>query len=125
MLKERKILVIIVLLAVAAVCMGLFFRGRKYEVLSSSKAEMLSAPTEFKLPDSGNSNYVEHEVVCRVDSEEEAERVAEAVNGSLKSWQEGIAVIEIQETVQEFLKKYQGAKDLPAMYPNYIYSIKY
>ena len=64
---------------------------------------------------------MEHEVLCMVENEEEAQKVADAVNGRLKSWQDGVAVITIEETVQEFLKKYSGVSDLPVMYPNYIY----
>lgn len=135
MLKERKILTGVIFFAAAVVLCGgfSFFRGRRYHMLNSvSGMDTLSSddlrPDSFGTDRenvSGDAKYVEGEVVCNVGSEEEAKRVADAVNGRLKSWQEGIAVIAIEEDVNNFLKKYSDAPDLPAMYPNYIYSIKY
>lgn len=126
MLKERKLLLCSILVVAAIVLCGVFFlgRNRRFETLGKEDGaydpEIVFSTKELG-ETVGKKDYVEHEVLCMVENEEEAQKVADAVNGRLKSWQDGVAVIAIEETVQEFLKKYSGVSDLPVMYPNYIY----
>ncbi len=133
MLKERKMFPMIIILILGVVLFGGFclFKGRRYQTADyaggfgslqsgDSRTDVFGVEMERH---SGATEYVEGEVVFNAESREEAERVADAVNGQLKSWQDGIAVISIEGTVDEFLKKYSGAPDLPTMYPNYIYSV--
>lgn len=132
MLKERKVLSGIVLIVTAMAFGGGFclFKGRKYHVLQEVKRADILKTDDLRAAVSGNilkrtggnAKYAEGEVVCKVDSEDEARRAAEAVNGRLQSWQEGTAVIAIEEDVNNFLKKYSGSPGLPTMYPNYYYS---
>lgn len=128
MLKERKKLSGIIFVFAAAIfvagVMLCFWKGRKFETLQYTDhkgLETMELPLDEVVIQGAGTTYIEHEIVCSVEDEEKARQVAEAVNGELKSWQDGVAVIAIEETVNEFLKKYSNAPDLPTMYPNYIY----
>lgn len=118
-----------IFLIATALCCGFYlFKEGRYQTLHvEEKSEFQNNLSQngfdgrgAEVPDS-DAQYVEGEVLFSADSEEEARRVADAVNGRLKSWQNGIAVLSIDETVGEFLKKYSGAPGLPEMHPNYIY----
>lgn len=71
-------------------------------------------------------DYVSREVVLMTDSEEYALQVAAAYNGTLTSFEQGIAVISIAEN-DDVISVVSAAGDLtnqlPAVYPNYIYTL--
>ncbi len=67
-------------------------------------------------------NYVPGELVYSTDSEEEAQRVAAAYGGELKSYFDGVAVIGLAENVTVSQAVHAAAdtkNNLPAAYPNY------
>lgn len=67
-------------------------------------------------------DYAEHEVLCEAASEEIAQQVAKKCDGKVKSFSEGIAVISIDETVEELFSHLENSVEdtLPIVYPNYI-----
>ncbi len=75
----------------------------------------------------GNTNaYAKGEVVYLADSREEAEAVAEAFGGELKSFGDGVAVIQLGEkrTVGQAVKAAASRSyNLPAVWPNYYYTL--
>lgn len=111
----------------AILVIGVFFvfkinRGEKYEKVENAKPMSVNEILAEKNMES--QDYIENEVICESASEEEAEKIATLVDGQLKSFQNGYAVIEIKETVEEFLLKNKKRTDIPKMQPNYIYSTK-
>ncbi|MDE7183403.1 MAG: S8 family serine peptidase, partial [Lachnospiraceae bacterium] len=77
--------------------------------------------------DEGNTNaYAKGEVVYLADSREEAETVADAFGGELKSFGDGVAVIRLGEkrTVGQAVKAASSRSyNLPAVWPNYYYTL--
>ncbi|MCH5248806.1 MAG: hypothetical protein J1E98_02680 [Lachnospiraceae bacterium] len=49
--------------------------------------------------------YAENEVICDAQSMEEAESIASQISGKLLSWNNGVAIIQIEESVDEFLER--------------------
>lgn len=54
-----------------------------------------------------SSGYAEHEVLCDAQSEGEAEEIANQISGTLLSWKYGTATIQITDSVDEFLERYE------------------
>ncbi len=77
--------------------------------------------------DEGNTNaYAKGEVVYLADSREEAQTVADAFGGELKSFGDGVAVIGLGEkrTVGQAVKAASSRSyNLPAVWPNYYYTL--
>ena len=69
-------------------------------------------------------DYIENEVICEADSEEAALAIAECYGGELVSYEYEIAVISIKQPVVTAIRVAANeAFAIPAVYPNYIYSI--
>ncbi len=70
-------------------------------------------------------DYVANEVVAIAESEEEAQKIAKAYGGYLKSFKYGVAVIGLEECDYDVAKAYYDGMDqelnLPEVEPNYIY----
>lgn len=89
--------------------------------ISQSGNQMGEEVSENQLSETA---YEEHVVICSADTEEEAKRIAEQVDGTLVKYEYGIGTIEITETVAQLMERldHMGG-DKPEVYPNYIYSI--
>ena len=73
---------------------------------------------------SSQKAYEEYVVICSVNTEEEAKKIAEQVDGILVKYEYGIGTIEIKETVAQLMERLDRmGGDKPEVYPNYIYSI--
>ena len=76
---------------------------------------------------SEEKNYAENEVVCLADSIEQAESIAEAYGGELKSFSYGVAVIDLANselTVEEACTNVPAeVQDSVFVEPNYLFSI--
>ena len=71
-----------------------------------------------------DKDYTENEVVFFADSEKEAEDVAKCYNGTLLTFAEGIATMEIPCTVKEAVKVSANTNiSIPAVFPQYKYHI--
>ena len=69
-------------------------------------------------------DYIENEIMYFTDSEEEAVETAECYGGSLVSFEYGVAVANIERTVEEAVGVAADMKvSIPAVYPNIILSI--
>ncbi len=69
-------------------------------------------------------DYTENEIMYFADSEEEALEIAECYGGSLAEFEYGVAVANIERTVEEAVKVAADMKvSIPAVYPNIILSI--
>lgn len=112
--KKMRILVLI--------CLGMVLIAAAFFLLRKWSEEVhMREISEFSQKQA-EKQYIENEVVCSVESEEASQETAEKVNGTLKSYQDGMAVIGIEQDVESFLEETRGREDLPAMYPNYIYN---
>ncbi len=73
-------------------------------------------------------DYAEDEVVYLADSKEHAEEVAKAYSGTLKSFEYGVAVIDLSEAEVSVAEAYALAFDedveLPVVTPNFFYHIE-
>ncbi|WP_051226522.1 S8 family serine peptidase [Butyrivibrio sp. MC2013] len=73
-------------------------------------------------------DYVEDEVVTLADTQEHAEDIAAAYGGSLDSFDNGVAVIDLSESEISVAKAYECAFDatveIPVVSPNYIRKIE-
>ena len=87
----------------------------------ASKRELAAHLDEIKEMDEGG-DYAEGELVVLVDSQEEAEQVAEAYNAEIKKFEYGVLTLKLNEGVS-VLKAMRVAADedlnLPAAWPNY------
>lgn len=67
--------------------------------------------TEFTgsvdIPVYTSKGYAEHEVICDAQSQEEAESIASQISGMLLSWKNGVATIQITDSVDRFLEQYE------------------
>ncbi len=68
-----------------------------------------------------SKGYAQDEVRCNVDSREEAENVAAQISGTLLSWDNGVATIKIEGSVDEFLEKFEQQGSSLHLYRNYYY----
>ncbi len=72
-----------------------------------------------------DEDYVNHEVVYLTSSESEARQVANAYNGILTSFSQGVAVIKIvADTVEAIEVAEDMESDFPAVYPNFLYTLE-
>lgn len=55
-----------------------------------------------------SSGYAEHEVLCDAETQEMAENIAAQISGSLLSWQNGVAKIKIEESVDDLLLRLEN-----------------
>lgn len=71
-----------------------------------------------------DEDYTENEVVFFADSENEAKNIAKCYNGTLLTFAEGIATMEIPCTVKEAVKVSANTNiSIPAVFPQYKYHI--
>lgn len=67
-------------------------------------------------------DYVENQLVALADDKKEAEEIAARVGGTLITFNQGVATIEITETVYDVLLRLTTEQNPPEVYPSYIYS---
>ena len=65
------------------------------------------------------NGYKEHEVICDAQSEEEAEYIANAISGTLLLLDQGTAVIQIEESVDELLARLEQEGSTLRLYRHY------
>lgn len=71
-----------------------------------------------------NVNYLANEAVFLADSQKYAETVAQGYGASLQSYEEGVAVMTFPDEVTDIIAMAEDEKvKLPAVYPNYYYTI--
>lgn len=63
--------------------------------------------------------YAEHEVICDAGSQEEAESIASQISGTLLSWNEGVATIRIEGSVDELLERLEQEGSNLMLYRKY------
>ncbi|SDO00752.1 Ig-like domain-containing protein [Acetanaerobacterium elongatum] len=71
-------------------------------------------------------DYVSGEIIFLTDSEDYAKKVAEAYNGKLSSFREGVAVVTLSEGITTYQAVCAAANEktlLPPVYPNLIYQL--
>ena len=86
---------------------------KTHTAVSSSLSEM-----------EAGKDYVENEILYIADSEEEAKQIAECYGGTLGEYNYGVATAVISASVEVAIKMSANPKvELPAVYPNIIYSI--
>lgn len=70
------------------------------------------------------TDYIEYEVVCPCGSKGEGKKAAQAIGGTLKSYSDGVAIIEIPVKVYELmLRLAEAGETAVTVSPNYIYSL--
>lgn len=97
----------------------------KTELAARFERELTDDPTQ-ELYEDAEDVYVLGEVIYVADSESEAEQVAEAFGGELKSYGYGVAVISLPERVTVAYAVTAAADELtnlPAVWPNYLYEL--
>ena len=67
-------------------------------------------------------DYVENQLVALADDKKEAEEIATRVGGTLITFNQGVATIEITDTVYDVLLRLTTEQNPPEVYPSYIYS---
>lgn len=67
-------------------------------------------------------DYVEYQLNTLADSKKEAKQIAEQVGGTLLSYEDGVAVIQVAETVYEVLQRLSEEENPPMVYPSYLYT---
>lgn len=70
---------------------------------------------------SESKGYYNDEVVCDAASQEEAERIASQISGTLLSWDNGMAVIQIKSPVDEFLEQLEQEGSDLQLYRHYYF----
>ena len=75
--------------------------------------------SEISVPVFGTKGYAENEVLCDVPSMEEAESIASQISGTLLSWDDGVATIQIDEPVDVFLEKLEQQGSSLRLYRHY------
>lgn len=68
-----------------------------------------------------SKGYAQDEVLCNVDSQEEAESVAAQISGTLLSWDHGVAAIRIGTPVDDFLESLEQQGSSLNLYRHYYY----
>lgn len=63
--------------------------------------------------------YAEHEVICDAGSQEEAENIASQISGTLLSWNEGVATIRIEGSVDELIERLEQEGSNLMLYRKY------
>lgn len=66
-----------------------------------------------------SNGYAEHEVICDAESQEEAEQIASRISGTLLSWQNNVAKIQIEGSVDELLEQLEQQGSDLMLYRNY------
>lgn len=67
------------------------------------------------------NGYKEHEVLCNAQSKEEAEHIANAISGTLLSLNQGTAIIQIEESVDDLLARLEQEGSELQLYRHYIF----
>lgn len=91
---------------------------RQRDDLFEGEAPALEENTEEEIDETGftgsvdipvytSKGYAEHEVICDAQSQEEAESIASQISGTLLSWKNGVATIQITDSVDIFLEQYE------------------
>ena len=69
-----------------------------------------------------SSGYAEHEVVCDAETQEMAETIAAQIGGTVLSYQNGIATIQIEENVDTLLERLEQEGSSLELHRNYFIS---
>lgn len=68
-----------------------------------------------------SDGYKEHEVICDAQSQEAAKSIADEISGTLLSWNNGTATIQIEESVDELLDRLEREGSNLELYRHYIF----
>lgn len=68
-----------------------------------------------------SNGYKEHEVICDAQSQEAAKSIADEISGTLLSWNNGTATIQIEESVDELLDRLEREGSNLELYRHYIF----
>lgn len=79
--------------------------------------------TDEGIPLLQSDGYAEHEVLCVVQTMEEAEQIAGQIGGTLLEWENGVAKIEIEGSVDDLLEQLEQQGSTLELFRNYYYSI--
>ncbi len=74
---------------------------------------------QLGIPVIQSSGYAEHEVLCDAETQEIAESIATQISGSLLSWQNGVAKIKIEESVDDLLLRLESEGSDLELYRRY------
>lgn len=106
---------------------GEFYRSLTADEMSAKAA--LSSDVSVLGSAQEGTDYVSKELIYLCDTEEEAKEAATAYHAIVKSFQYGVAVLEIQESAEQekgssvlsaVTKAADATNNLPAVYPNYL-----
>lgn len=123
--KMTKIIVIAVIILLVIIIGGVvFFISKPRERISTDAAKgTTKAPTKVSMevdaPKIQDQEYVENQVIAVADSKREAKKIAEAIGGTLLSYDNQVAVIQIGVTVEEMMQMLEEDPSLPKVSPNY------
>lgn len=123
--KMTKIMVNAAVILLLVIIGGIvFFISRPREMVSGDAANgMVKVPdklsVEVDAPKIQDQEYVENQVIAVADSKREAKKIAEAIGGTLLSYDNQAAVIQIGVTVEEMMQMLEEDPSLPKVSPNY------
>lgn len=78
---------------------------------------------EIVLPVFDSEGYAEHEVLCDAATWEDAEKIATQISGTVLSCENGVAIIQIEGSVDELLEELERQGSELQLYRNYYYSV--
>ena len=123
--KMTKVIIIAVAILLIIIVGGIvFFVTRPREMVTDDVAnEKMPAPVKVSeiVEDSSDADqqYIENQVIAVADSKREAKKIAEAIGGTLLSYDNQVAVIQIGITVEEMMQMLENDPSLPKVSPNY------
>ena len=129
MKKEKRmskvlLIIVVILLLIAVVAVVVFIMGSSHQ-LAREDLPIKNVPMNITANKGEtdeimeNQDYVENQVVAVADSKREAKKIAKAIGGTLLSYDNQVAVIQIGITVEEMMQKLEEDSSLPKVYTNY------
>lgn len=119
--KVTRIMIIVaglLVLLIAGVIMFYMTRPRNIEINKGGTTSQLMTQMKTEMIEN-NKSYIENQVIAVADSKREAKKIAEAIGGTLLSYDNQVAVIQIGVTVEEMMQMLEEDPSLPKVSPNY------